>query len=137
MHARLHGRTKVRTHALRSSERIPEHFPAFMIDDVSERRPNSMPEQVSEHCVNAGSVCQDSLSIHVHSKKRNSSFASMRSRKAVVVHLLKDPRHILVAFFCRFRLLVLIRLPSKPQITAFSCVCNVFFVCEKRPWKAT
>ena len=34
----------------RTSERIPEHVQAFMLDG---HIPDVMPEQVSEHCVNA------------------------------------------------------------------------------------
>ena len=35
-----------------SDRNLSEHFPAFMTDDVSERKPDLMPEQASEQCVN-------------------------------------------------------------------------------------
>ena len=35
----------------RTSGHSPQHFPAFMIDDVSEHKPDLMPEQVSDMIV--------------------------------------------------------------------------------------
>ena len=67
VHAR-YVRTHVRLHVpTRASDHIPEHFIAFMVDDVSENITALMPEQVPEHCVNdmSGSVCHTSLSIHL------------------------------------------------------------------------
>ena len=40
------------------SEHSPEHVPAFMIDPVSEHIPPDLMHM-------SGSICQDSLSIHV------------------------------------------------------------------------
>ena len=39
--------------AAKPPEYRPEHFPAFMLDDVSEHIAALMPDQVSEQCVNA------------------------------------------------------------------------------------
>ena len=50
MSQHMSDRKNVRTTNM--SEHSPERFPAFMIDDVSEHKPDLMPEQASEHHVN-------------------------------------------------------------------------------------
>ena len=66
-HAGCDGRRHVKANVRSTCQKICQHT-CHMLDDVSEQTPDLMPEQVSEHCVSvhmSGSVCQDSLSIHV------------------------------------------------------------------------
>ena len=52
IHVSHHVTSHVRQKKCQRCQNSPEHFPACMIDDVSEHKPDLMPEQASEHRVN-------------------------------------------------------------------------------------